>query len=177
MNTGIYWIESSSPKRLGIMPRPRGGSQLGEEVRALSVAGVHTLVSLLTEPETTELELVWEAQECQKRGIDFVNFPIKDRHVPSLDFQLVTFIEDLAGRLVQGSGVVIHCRMGVGRASLIAASVLVLCDVPPQEAFAAIRKARRCEVPDTVEQRVWVDKFARTYQDIKPLSDLWLIQE
>jgi protein-tyrosine phosphatase len=173
MNTDIYWIESSSVGRLGIMPRPRGGSQLGEEVRALSVAGVHTLVSLLTESEAFELELEFEAQECLEHGIDFLNFPIRDRQVPPLDFQLVTFIRDLAERLVQGSDMVIHCRMGVGRASILAASVLVLCDVPPQKAFAAIRKARRCEVPDTVEQREWVNKFARTYQDIKPLSDLW----
>jgi protein-tyrosine phosphatase len=174
MTTNIYWIDSSASGRIGIMPRPRGGEQLRDEIRALREAGVHTLVSLLTEAESFELELPLEAEECGKHQIEFLAFAIKDRRVPSLDYAVLTFVQDLADRLFRGDSVVIHYRMGVGRASIIAACTLVLSGGQPDAVFKAIREARGCEVPDTSEQRQWVAQFAKTHHSIQPTSDLWL---
>jgi len=52
--------------------------------------------------------------------------------------------------------------MGVGRAALVAASVLVILGMPVATAWAQIEQARGCPVPDTPEQRAWVEQFART---------------
>jgi protein-tyrosine phosphatase len=58
-----------------------------------------------------------------------------------------------------GQAIVLHCRMGIGRSSLIAASVLTTLGIAPSEAFALITTARGRSIPDTDEQRQWVDLF------------------
>jgi len=57
--------------------------------------------------------------------------------------------------------ILIHCRMGVGRAAMIAAALLVRRGQSVEEAFAQIAAARGCAVPDTSEQRAWAAKLAR----------------
>jgi protein-tyrosine phosphatase len=58
--------------------------------------------------------------------------------------------------------VVIHCRQGVGRSALIAACVLVLRGVSVEKVFDLIENARGCSIPDTEEQRDWVNQFAES---------------
>ncbi|RYG67797.1 tyrosine protein phosphatase [bacterium] len=175
MTTQIFWISSGAKVKLGIMPRPRGSEQLGAEMQALREAGVDTVVSLLVEVEVRELELEEEPAECRKHGLDFRQFPVRDRQTPSLDFDTLTFLKGLAQQLEQEQSVVIHCRMGVGRASLIAAATMVLCGTNPDEAFDVIRRARGCDVPDTPEQREWVTRFAKSWRKLQPVDDLWLV--
>ncbi len=55
---------------------------------------------------------------------------------------------------------VIHCRQGIGRASLMAACVLLLHGAGADEAFKRIEEARGRPVPDTPEQRAWVARLA-----------------
>ena len=81
-------------------------------------------------------------------------------------------VESLAGRLQEGKNVAIHCRQGVGRAGLIAASVLTLGGDGAEQILQALTKARRCVVPETPEQRKWVEEFARTKQGNKPRGRL-----
>ena len=47
MQVRIYWIDDFESGRLGIMPRPRGGDWLEDEIRSLKVSGVDAVVSLL----------------------------------------------------------------------------------------------------------------------------------
>jgi len=51
MRAEIYWIDGTWPGRLAIMPRPRGGDWLEDELRDCRRQGVVTLVSLLTEEQ------------------------------------------------------------------------------------------------------------------------------
>lgn len=64
--------------------------------------------------------------------------------------------------LRQGKGVAIHCRQGVGRAGMIAASLLVEQGVPPAEAIRRVSAARGIQIPETPEQRLWIEDFAAT---------------
>jgi protein-tyrosine phosphatase len=50
----------------------------------------------------------------------------------------------------------LHCRFGIGCASLLAAAVLVLEGVDADEAWRRLTCARGLGVPDTEEQRRWV---------------------
>lgn len=50
-------------------------------------------------------------------------------------------------------------REGIGRSALLAASLLVHSGVGAEKAFERIEKARGCPVPDTAEQRHWVEQF------------------
>jgi protein-tyrosine phosphatase len=63
----------------------------------------------------------------------------------------------LALRLEEGAAVAVHCRMGIGRSCLVAASLLRLGGVASEEAWRQVEAARGCAVPDTAEQRAWVD--------------------
>ncbi len=165
MRTELYWIEGPWRGRLAIMPRPRGGDWLDDEIASWKQAGIDTIVSALTDEENAELDLVQEAETCAIAGMDFVVFPLRDRGVPSSMRTTLEVIKPLERELALGRKIAIHCRQGVGRAALLAACVLAAGGVDPVLAFERIALARGCAVPDTSEQREWVMRFAR---DILP---------
>jgi len=138
------------------MPRPRGGKWLAEDLQHLRDAEVEVLVSLLPETEAEELELSQEAELCRLNGIKFVWFPISDFDMPGSFAEAQLQIAHISGFLAQGKNVVIHCRGGVGRSGMIAASVLSMRGISPEDAFSLIAAARGCAVPETAEQRNWV---------------------
>src|SRR5205823_15134454 len=78
----FYEIPGPWPGRLAIVPRPRGGDWLEDEVGAWSQAGLDVVVSLLTQDEVVDLDLAQEAELSRAKGIKFVAFPIPDRSVP-----------------------------------------------------------------------------------------------
>jgi len=159
----IYWIDAPTIGRIGIMARPRGHDWLEDEIRFLGSVGVTVLVSLLTDAEQLELGLVDEAMYCGLHQIAYVSFPIQDRHTPQLTEATSTTLHQLAQALSDGKTLVIHCRMGIGRAALIAACILAMNGLRVDVAFSAIAKARGCAVPDTPEQRAWVEHFSHYY--------------
>ncbi|WP_033825098.1 tyrosine protein phosphatase [Kitasatospora sp. MBT63] len=156
MRPALFTVDLPLPGRLSTMARPRGHDWLSDEMTALRRAGVDVLVCALTGPESEELGLAEEAREAVAAGLDFVPIPIPDRTVPDLRTVLPA-LRDLARRLRAGAHVVTHCRAGIGRSSLLAASVLILEGVDPGTAWDAIGRARGLAVPDTAEQRSWTD--------------------
>lgn len=116
---------------------------------------------MLTESEEGELELRAEREVMTAAGIRFVALPTPDRGVPdaeSFRSLLDTVLDDLS----EGRHVVIHCRLGVGRASLVAAGLLIREGHEPEDAWAIVRRARGLDVPDTAEQRAWLAITAAT---------------
>lgn len=118
------------------------------------------LVSLLTPYEIGDLELQAEAELCATLGIELVPYPIEDMRVPPSLAETRELVARLLAALREGRGVAVHCRAGIGRSSTIAACVLVAAGLSPEEAFARITAARGVELPDTDEQRAWVERFA-----------------
>jgi protein-tyrosine phosphatase len=162
MQVKIYWINEIGSGRLGIIPRPRGGDWLEDEIQSLKQQGIDTIVSLLESEELRELEITAEQVICEANGISFLSFPIIDRGVPSSKPDALKLVQSLANILEEGKSVLIHYRQGVGRSALIAACVLVLGGISVDEVFEKIKKARGCSVPDTQEQRDWVARFAES---------------
>ena len=121
----IYWLEGPWPGRVAIVARPRGDEWLIEEIRAWRRNHINMVVSLLTPHESNELGLSQEAIASTKQGIEFLSFPILDRAVPSSLGAMSRFIEQVTALLWQGKNVAIHCRQGIGRSGLFAASLLV----------------------------------------------------
>ena len=161
MNTELYWIEYSWPGRLAIAARPRGGEWLDDEVSAWRRAGLDVVVSLLTRDESAELELSAEALSCKTKRIQFLSFPIADRGVPISRKAAVDFLKAMEELLGQGKSIAVHCRQGIGRSALIAAALLVMSGERPESAFQRVSAARGIAVPETAEQRAWVEDFAR----------------
>jgi protein-tyrosine phosphatase len=154
----LYWIDAKEA-RLGIMPRPRGNDWLADDLRTLRQAGVDVVVSALTTSENEELGLTSEERECTQAGLVFVSFPIEDRSVPTVSAKFDLLIEHLLQCSRKGKAIAVHCRAGIGRSSMIAASMLVKMRMSVNDAFNAIEKARGCAVPDTPEQRRWVECY------------------
>jgi len=155
----LYWINLDGV-RLGIMPRPRGNDWLSDDLRLLRQVGVDVVVSALTSEENQELGLTEEGQECANIGLVFVSFPIKDRSVPASHTKFGALVDRLSEYLGKGKAIAVHCRAGIGRSSMIAASVLNRNSISVDSAFQAIAESRGCAVPDTLEQRQWVEQFS-----------------
>jgi protein-tyrosine phosphatase len=159
MRSPIYWIDIPVPGRLGIMARPRAGDWLDDEIASWEAAGVTVVVCLLEENEIDELGLGDEESFRQRRGIEFVSFPIPDRGHPKAIGQTAALTQTTAMKLKEGATVAIHCRAGIGRSSLIAACTLIGFGLDVDSAFDMIAKARGLKVPDTDEQRSWAISF------------------
>jgi protein-tyrosine phosphatase len=160
VKTEVYWVPGPWRGRLGIVPRPRGGDWLQDEVKSWRDAGLDVVTSLLAVDEAAELGLQQERPLSQEEGLDFRAFPIPDYGVPSSRTDFARFLGGLETALVSGRNVGVHCRQGIGRSSLAVAALLVSAGVAPEEAFRRIARARGREVPDTDEQRQWVAQIA-----------------
>ena len=154
----LYWINREGV-RLGIMAPPRGNDWLSNDIRMLRQEGVEIIVSALTPPEVEELGLSEEAEECARSGLCFIAFPIEDWSVPKSHVDLGA-PDQLLEYLRKGRVIAIHCWAGIGRSSLIAACVLTRNGLSLHSAFQAIEESRGCPVPDTPEQRQWVERFS-----------------
>ncbi len=168
MKTDLYWIESPTPGRLAVMPRPRGGDWLADEVRAWRAAGVNVVLSLLTSTEVGNFDLTQEGALCQAEGMEFLTFPITDRTAPTSKLALSKLLKNLATRLEAGTNIAIHCRQGLGRAPLVAICILLLAGLDPETASSRVSVARGCLVPETAEQERWIAEFAKEFTALAP---------
>jgi protein-tyrosine phosphatase len=163
LNPKLYWIENSSPGRLAISARPRGGDWLEDEIEGWRRQGVGVVVSLLTPSENEELDLKEEGGLSKAKGIEFFSFPIEDRGVPASAAKVEQLVAQLGPEIQQGKKVAVHCRQGIGRSSLISAALLISSGEDFEQALKAISQARGLDVPETAEQRKWLEQFARTH--------------
>jgi protein-tyrosine phosphatase len=152
-----YWVT----KQLAIVPRPRGGEWLDDEMKALRKAGIDIVVSMLERPEAAELGLDQEGPAAERIGMQFINFAITDRSVPSSVQRFESFLSAMELQLEEGKRIGIHCRACIGRASVATGSLLIRSGIEAQTAWKKIEAARGCPVPDTQEQREWVDRNMR----------------
>jgi protein-tyrosine phosphatase len=157
MNTPPYWITD----QLAIVLRPWGDHFLDDEMLALRAAGIDVVVSMLQKDEARDLGLAEEAFSAKRAGIIFANFAIPDRGVPLDKQSFEEFLTILEAHLANGKRIAIHCRGSIGRAPLTTASLLIRAGIPSESAWQQIAASRDCDVPDTEEQREWVDRHMR----------------
>jgi protein-tyrosine phosphatase len=124
--------------------------------------GTDVIVSLLTEDEERELELTQEASEARNFGLAFRSYPIPDRGVPSNPSTFFDLLEGIHDDLRQGKKVLVHCRQGIGRTGLIAASLLVRHGMDPDVAIDEVSRTRGIQVPETAEQESCIRDVAAT---------------
>ncbi len=90
----------------------------------------------------------------------FVSFPIPDREVPSSEQQLAKTLDTLDADLTAGKNVLVHCRQGIGRTGLVAACLFIVKGWNPETAIDRLSAIRELPVPETPEQRRWIDHYA-----------------
>jgi predicted protein tyrosine phosphatase len=155
-----YFISGPWPGKLAIVPRPRGGDWLDDELRAIKQEGFDIIVSLLTKEELEELGLVKEADLSRANGMEYFTLQIPDLGVPDSPEAAQDFLGLLHRALNIGRRIAIHCRQGIGRSGLVASSLLVMAGIDPGKAIRTVSAARGFSVPETDEQRDWVIDFA-----------------
>ncbi|MCD4533840.1 hypothetical protein LRP67_07075 [Nocardioides sp. cx-169] len=129
-----------------------------DDLTRLAAAGVERVVCLLPEPEAAQLGLADEEAVAEGAGVRFHRLPVADFGVPDQDAAWA-LVGEVAAALADGEHVVVHCRGGIGRSSVLAAALLVAEGVSPAEAWARLTAARGVPVPETDEQRAFVDAF------------------
>jgi protein-tyrosine phosphatase len=158
MKPNLFPIPLPGPGRLSTMTRPRGGDWLADAMSELREAGVDVLVCLITSAELDELDLADEGVEAERAGLRFRHLPIVDMGVPDYD-RAAPVIDELVTCLDDGDHVVVHCRAGIGRSSLIAAALLTRLGVPEEQAWLTIGTARGVTVPEHEEQGQWLHRY------------------
>ena len=156
----LYWIPGPWQGRLAISTRPRGGDWLADEVRSWQQGGVSVVVSLLERTEQAELGLENEGATVEAAGLRFVSYPIPDLGLPPSRTAAAFLVQNLCRDLEAGRNVAVHCRQGVGRSGLIAAGALIMAGMDAASALRTVTAERRVEVPETPEQRRWIERLA-----------------
>ncbi len=167
MATELYWAKGPWPGKLAMSPRPRGGEWLEDEISCWHRQGVDTVVSMLTPPEEQDLNLVNEAPTVLTQGLHFHSLPVLDRQTPDSLGPFITVLDRLNAELAAGRNLVIHCRQGVGRAGLLAACLLIANGIAPDAAMRQLTAVRGVPVPETQQQRDWIDRFANPEHCLK----------
>ena len=124
---------------------------LGVDLQAIADWGAGTLVTLMEAHELVQLGVSEIGRRAESVGMAWSHLPIRDVSVPDAAFERAweTAGSALREKLIDGQGVVVHCRGGLGRTGLIAARLLIELGEPPREALERVRAAR----PGAVETR------------------------
>jgi protein-tyrosine phosphatase len=154
----VFRVAQIGTGYLAVMARPGIDEPLRATFMGLAKLGVNVVVSLLEPSEAEELSLSDEEAQCEGVGIVFRRLPIRDRGLPSDAKAISQFSKWAHARIVEGCGLVFHCRAGIGRSGMLAASVLLREGLTVREAFACISAARGLTVPDTPGQLEWVEQ-------------------
>nr|WP_157496821.1 dual specificity protein phosphatase family protein [Hahella ganghwensis] len=139
------------------MPRP-SSEWLEDDVRYFAKLGITKVLSLMEVQEASELGLAKEKAVLQQYGIEFLNFPIRDRGLPKTA-ALSDLVDALYLEVSSGQVLAIHCRAGIGRTGILASCLLIKDQYNAQTAIDMISSARGISIPDTQEQYDFICDF------------------
>lgn len=113
------------------------------------------------------MDLRDEASTVRAQGMSFTSFPIPDRQIPKSESKLAEVLESVTKDPSAGRNILVHCRQGIGRSGLVAACLLVKKGMSPGGAIDSVSEARGVPVPETAEQRDWIDHHAGALTKVK----------
>lgn len=142
-------------RRDRLSPKGPWARDLGADLDVVRAWGPALVITLLEEFEFTLLGVPRFAGELRASGLNWRHIAIRDAGTPNAAFELewLTAGREARELLRAGRRVLIHCRAGLGRTGLLAARLLVELGTPPDEAIAAVRKAR----PEAIETQAQAD--------------------
>lgn len=156
MQAEMYKVGTIGKGFFAIMARPSLDENDPESVVNISRLGIKLVVSLLETNEARILGLDAERELAKALGMGFVSFPIPDMGIPTSVEEFASLSKMLMKQVNAGVNTLIHCHAGIGRSGLMAAGILLHCDLDPQQAFAHVSEMRGVRVPETPEQKHWL---------------------
>ncbi|VAW02698.1 hypothetical protein MNBD_ALPHA07-970 [hydrothermal vent metagenome] len=159
MKPSIYPVVADHPGQLFIMPKP-SGEWLQEDMQHYRSLGVDMIISMLETTEANELSLHNENDVCTDNSMKFLNFPITDRGLPDKNEfkELVCIVQSC---LTNGEGIAVHCRAGIGRSGMLVCCALAGFIGSASDAIEVVSQARGVTVPDTQEQRMFIESIVQ----------------
>lgn len=165
MEPRLYRVVAPELKgQVVITRRPRGFEFLDDDVASWRAQGVNVVVSMLERHEAAALGLDQQGAICARHGIEFVSVPVADFAVPPSIEAVRTIVDGLVAHLEAGRSVALHCFASRGRSPTLAAAVLVQQGLSADDAVARLAFARGLHVPETRQQRQWIDDYARALE-------------
>lgn len=117
---------------------------LVDDVQAIKGWGATVVITLMEEAELQRLGVRDLGKHVINLNMIWLHLPLHNLGLPENQFiekwHLVA--PCLCNMLREGQRILIHCREGIGRASLAAARLLLDLDFTPEESIAMVRKAR-----------------------------------
>jgi protein-tyrosine phosphatase len=156
MQAEMYKVGTIGKGFFAIMARPSLEQSDPASVVNISRLGINLVVSLLETNEARTLGLDAERELLKALGMDFVSFPIPDMGIPTSVEEFASLSKMLLKQVDSGVNTLVHCHAGIGRSGLMAAGMLLHCDLDPQQAFAHVSKMRGVRVPETRQQADWL---------------------
>ena len=140
---------------------------IGEDLAVIRQGGWTRLITLLEEHEFRMLSVESLNRRAEQAGLEWHHFPIQDLGVPEDREVFGRFRSDETGRIRAGSRTVVHCRGGLGRAGLVAATLLVDLGVPAGEAILRVRSCRSPQAIETFGQEQFVRELTPVLLDLQ----------
>ena len=169
----VDWIPTGLwPGRLGLTfaPGKKGGSvyqpgvihdrDLGADMQVLAQQGTTVIAPLIEDFEFELLEMKGYHDAAGSLGLMVAPCPIPDGGVPADLREFAAYLDELMTHLLDGRGVVVHCRGGLGRAGLTAACLLVQGGLDAEGAIRLVRETRSPNAVETRAQERFVADFA-----------------
>ena len=130
---------------------------LAIDLDAIQKWGAAAVVTLIAQEELILLRVEPLGEEVRRRGMSWFHLPIADVSTPDEAFERnwIEASEALRAHLRDGRDVLVHCRGGLGRAGMIAASLLVELGTEPDVAIRRVRDMRPGAI-ETDEQEDYV---------------------
>jgi protein-tyrosine phosphatase len=166
MPVEMYKIGSIGEGFVAIMARPSLEADAAASIINIARLGIQQVVSLLEPTEARNLGLYSEREQVKAHGMGFISFPIPDMGLPPSVEDYAQLSKKLFNQVSVGVNTLIHCHAGIGRSGLLAAGILLHCDMDPQQAFAYASKMRGVRVPETPEQEQWLSANYASILDI-----------
>lgn len=126
---------------------------------ALEDVGAEVMVCLLTDSEIAMRFPDYPAWLADPAPHQAIHVPMVDQGVAG-DDATRELVDDINRHLDQGTGVIVHCGAGYGRAGIVCISVLTSRGVDLDHAVAAVRAARPAAGPQSHSQEAQITRLA-----------------
>eukprot|EP01122_Echinamoeba_exundans_P003235 TRINITY_DN13364_c0_g1_i1.p1 TRINITY_DN13364_c0_g1~~TRINITY_DN13364_c0_g1_i1.p1 ORF type:complete len:869 (+),score=301.52 TRINITY_DN13364_c0_g1_i1:179-2785(+) len=120
-------------------------------------------VSLIRTSEMIALKIPNLFEEVEKRGMESIHFPIKDKWIPNSMDGLIALVDALIQRLKEGKTIIIHCNGGKGRSATVAVAILIGLGKKVQNSIEVVRKARSGTIRNPL-QIMYVKRFKKAWK-------------
>ena len=159
---GIYLLPC--PGRRGRDDRGRDWQRnLSDDLDMLEQHRIRGVVTLLPLDEMRRYDIAALPQEVVQRGWHWWHWPVADMAVAdhSVFEAINAALPALRAIWQQGDAVAVHCAAGLGRTGTLAAQLLVLQGVAPDEAILRVRQARPGTIETPAQEQAVSDQLLR----------------